>query len=59
MALANLRAAELLGRDEVPDEGLDVLVPGVPLEAVHQAESHGVLGQIGLENIKRKPDWDL
>ena len=56
MALANLGAAELLGRDEVPDEGLDVLVPGVPLEAVHQAESHGVLGQIGLENIKGKRD---
>ena len=59
MALANLRAAELLRRDQVPDEGLDVLVPGVPLEAVHQAESHGVLRQIELENIKRKRDWSL
>ena len=45
MALANLGAAELLGRDEVPDEGLDVLVTGVSLEAVDQAESHGVLGE--------------
>ena len=43
MALGDLRASELLGGDQVPDEGLDVLVAGVPLEAVHQAESHGVL----------------
>ena len=59
MSLSNLRPPELLGRDEVPDEGLDVLVPGVSLEAVHKAESNGVLGQSGLENIKRKRDWDL
>ena len=43
VALPNLGSAELLGRDQVPDEGLDVLVPGVPLQAVHQAESDRVL----------------
>ena len=43
VALGDLGAAELLGGDEVPHEGLDVLVPGVPLEAVHQRESDSVL----------------
>ena len=52
VTLANLGPAELLGGDQVPDEGLDVLVAVVPLEAVHQAESHGVLRQRELENIK-------
>ena len=59
VALPDLGSAELLGRDQVPDEGLDVLVPGVSLEAVDQAESHGVLGEIGLEINKRKRDLDL
>ena len=45
VALPHLGPAELLGRDQVPDEGLDVLVTGVSLEAVDQAESHGVLGE--------------
>ena len=43
MTLGHLGASELLWRDQVPDEGLDVLVPGVPLEAVHQRESDSVL----------------
>ena len=43
VALGDLGAAELLGCDEVPHEGLDVLVPGVPLKTVHQRESDGVL----------------
>ena len=59
VTLANLGSPELLRGDQVPDEGLDVLVAGVPLEAVHQTESHGVLSQIGLEIIKRKRDWSL
>ena len=45
VTLPNLGPPELLGGDEVPDEGLDVLVAVVLLEAVHQAESDGVLGQ--------------
>ena len=45
VALPHLGPTELLGRDQVPDEGLDVLVTGVSLEAVDQAESHGVLGE--------------
>ena len=43
VTLGHLGASELLGRDQVPDEGLDVLVPGVPLEAVHKRESDSVL----------------
>ena len=43
VTLGHLGASELLGSDQVPDEGLDVLVPGVPLEAVHQRESDSVL----------------
>ena len=56
MTLGHLGATELLGSDQVPDEGLDVLVTGVPLEAVDQGEPHGVLRRIetGLERRKER-----
>ena len=50
MALGDLRASELLGGDQVPDESLDVFVPGVSLETVHKRESDSVLKMVGDDN---------
>ena len=56
VTLGHLGATELLGSDQVPDEGLDVLVTGVPLEAVDQGEPHGVLRRekTGLERREER-----
>ena len=43
VTLSHLGASKLLGSDQVPDKCLDVLVPSVPLEAVHKRESDSVL----------------
>ena len=43
VTLGHLGASKFLGGDQVPHESLDVLVPGVPLEAVHKRESDSVL----------------
>ena len=43
VTLSHLGASKLLGSDQVPDKCFDILIPSVPLEAVHKRESDSVL----------------
>ena len=43
VALGHLGASKLLRSDQVPDKCLDVLIPSVPLKAVHKRESDSIL----------------